>query len=181
MYTATVIGALLFVIILISFVVLAALISFGIHRYVYKLYDDCESKAGRCWVIGFILSAIIMTCFGIYALGAGELKSEFSHSYNIYAIQDTSKIEGSRYYVKENMEYLHLADYNDGKRMYSVPNDKSYIVENDNVQPHIEVYKKAMVNPNIFTKYTVEILEYEYKIVVPKLTLEESFKIDLKK
>jgi hypothetical protein len=156
-------------------------ISIWVHRYIFKLKDEDENKAGVCFTTGFIVSAIITIFLFNYAFGFGDLKSELSYSYNIYAIQDTSMVEGRRYYFKENMEYFYLADYNDGKKMYSVSSNSSYIVENDATQPHIEVYKKVIANPNAINKYTIDIVECEYKIVVPKQTLEENFKIDLKK
>lgn len=103
-----------------------------------------------------------------------------SYSYNIYAIEDNKNIQGTRYYIETNTSYDYLADYKDGKKQYSVNKNDSYIVEDKETTPHIEVYVAVPKKETWYTKIFLESEDKEYKIIVPEKTLTDNFNIDLK-
>ena len=127
--------------------------------------------------IAMLLPIIIVIFLG------NQLKTEskIDYSYNIYALEDSSKVQGSRYYIQENDMYSYLADYKEGQKKYSVKCDEAYIVEDTNSTPHIDVFDNEYINPNFIERlfYGVKNETTEYKIAVPKKTLSTDFNVDL--
>jgi hypothetical protein len=150
-----------------------------IHRFVFKRRFSEDEDACKAILIGLIASLII----GIltYVLWHPCQSVVRVTSWNIHAIKDTTITKGSRYYFEENMNYFYLADYKDGQKMYSVDKNKSYIVEDDSQVPHIEEYVNTYKNPNRINKFFWDEAVAEYKIVVPKSTMTNEFKIDMEK
>lgn len=130
---------------------------------------------------------IFYTVFMAYTFAGvlmAKTKPVLSHSYNIYALEDSSRIKGRRYYIEEEDRYYYLASYRDGKKMYWVDTDYSYIVESDET-PRVEVYELKYDGNNMIIGFFHEIYLYddyaikEYKIIVPKDTLTDNFNVDL--
>lgn len=110
-------------------------------------------------------------------------KYVYVRQYPICALSDTTQIEGHggmfSYYIKENDVYKYLAKYKDGKKMYSIPTDESYIVEKYNTNPRIEIYERKLDSKNWY--FNFEGTDNEYKIVVPSGSVTNQFNVDLNK
>lgn len=143
---------------------------------IIMLIEELRKQGSINLIIGIAL--IVITIVGIPDV---ELKYQFS--YDIYALEDITTVKGSRYYFEEDFKYYHLARYKDGKKMYAVSRHDSYVVEEDGVHPHIEVYEEEMKTRSKFIKfiYSGIGLEREYKIVVPKGSTTNKYNIDLNK
>lgn len=132
------------------------------------------------WGVAIIM--IIIFLFVFQSTMTVDYELEYSGQYNIYALEDATLIKGNRYYIEDNMKYFYMSDYKDGKKMYTVDKNQSYIVENANIQPHIEVYSPTPKRKTLFASWFIEQNpdSNEYKIIVPKKTVSTNFNVDMK-
>ena len=111
------------------------------------------------------------------------IKTQTVHSYDIpiYAIKDNTQTIIRRYTIQTDSRYYYLSDHKDGKKMYSVSSNDSYIVESDTESPRIEVYKTISNNKIIQFLYNDSSIlsKKEYKFVVPKGSITTDYNVDL--
>jgi len=136
-----------------------------------------DDKCGN-WGIIFFIICVASIDFAFYP---HQKISFYERQYDIYAIEDTTMIKGSRWYFEEDFKYYYFASYKDGKKMYHVDKGDAYIVEVDGVQPHIEVFREQYTSKVIQWIKNGYDLNTEYKIVVPPNTVTNEFNIDMKK
>jgi hypothetical protein len=174
-------GLVLFFVTIIIAAIAGMYLAFAVHRHIYKKKDEDTKHAGKSWALGYIMAVTLWAImFNIVFLFPTELKLD--HSFNIYAIEDSKTVAGSRFYIHQDSKYYYLASYKGGQKEYDVPASQSYAVEDANAKPHIEVFSKQPIKENWVSKHLYEVDSYdsEYKIVVPVKTLSTDFKLDLK-
>jgi len=146
-----------------------------------SLFENDDKKISTNMTSCLISLAICIGSF-IFAIYPHTTEIKYDYSYDIYALEDNATVRGSRWYFEEDFKYYYCASYKDGKKMYYADRNDAYIVEQDNVIPHIEVYKEEYSNKYIGKIKGVGVmLRTEYKIVVPKNTVTNNFNVDLKK
>jgi hypothetical protein len=150
----------------------------GFLALMLLIVSDGEDKGYK---ITNLIIVLIVAAY-IFARPIKELKLDYQ--YNIYALSDNSSVSGGMFYFEQDFKYYHMADYKNGKKMYCVDRDQTYIVEDATATPHIEVYKMKMATNNKFVKFLYSGYDWidkteEYMIVVPQKTVSNEFKVDL--
>lgn len=144
----------------------------------------CCFMSDNYWLLigGLGIVAIVPLTYCMVYREHLKTEYEYSYSYDIYAIEDNIGIKGSRFYFEQEARYYHIADYKGGKKLYNIPASNSYIIEDRNATPHIEVYRSLYQELNWLEKqlYGDGPDFYEYKIVVPEKTVQSKFNVDLK-
>ena len=172
---------------LISCTVISIIVAIAIY-IIYKGNNDFEGKFLEWIFFSFIFCAVI-NMIGISYAYHMPVMDKYSYSYNIYALEDSTSINGSGYrysfFIQENNVYKVITDYRGGKRTINIPSNYAYIIESDKVEPHVEVYSKVPKNQNFITihffVYNDESQRYTYKMYTPKKTITNKFNVDLNK
>lgn len=133
-------------------------------------------------IIGVILMCLSLISIFKIATHKPLTELQLQHTVNIYALEDNFTAKGRIFYFDQDNRYYFLKDYKEGKKMDSISKNNAYIVEMDDTQPRIELYKEVNIGSGILNYlYRNTFLNTEYKIIVPKQTLTKDFNIDMKK
>ena len=170
------------VLLVIGMVLSVLIVDFFIGNFLEKKLNWSDGK-----IILFLLLMAVFSFVLFFVVWPKDpvIAMEYDYSYNIYALEDNMVINGNggrlHFYIEQDMMYYHMANYKDGKKMYAVPKDKSYIVEDKNSNPKIEIYRGK---PAINNWWNSKMYDYsgivEYKIVVPEKTIINEFNINMK-
>lgn len=154
--------------------------------FAHKSEDSPSNKKEKIYALlsfgtfVLLILSIILLFVGLFYTPQKEL--EYSHKIDIYALEDNFTVQGSRWYFEEDDKYYYLSDYKDGKKMYHISKNNSYIVESDETSPSVEVYKEVVKGGKLKQwLFKAQFLGSEYKITVPSKTLTNEFNIDMKK
>lgn len=134
-------------------------------------------------VIAFYFSmVVIMVSISIINDVSESFILEESHSFDIYAIEDSGAYIISRHHVDESDRYYFIRKMNGGYKKGYVSSNKSYIYET-NEQPKIVVYNEMPKKFNKLFKWSSSklgaIQPKEYKVYIPKGSVTTDFNIDL--
>lgn len=96
-----------------------------------------------------IANITIVFILSLFASALVEMKP-YDYSFDIKSLKDNSQIEGefggsifcTRGYIGEKLSYSYLREYEQGEKIEYIPADNTYIKYNDEIQPHITVYKE---------------------------------------
>lgn len=152
----------------------------AIAFFVGSLFESDEKIISKNMLVCTISLVICIGSF-IFMVYPHDTEIKYDYSFDIYALEDNATVKGRRWYFEEDFKYYYLASYKDGKKMYYTDKNDAYIVEQDNVNPHIEVFEEKYKNKYIGKVKDESMLKTEYKIVVPKNTLTNNFNVDMKK
>jgi len=107
-----------------------------------------------------------------------------STEYKIYGMQDNSFIKGKFHfrhgYIDEQMYYTCMRDMNGGKIMVNFPSNRSYIFEEENIEPYAEIYEERYANNIWNILIGGQVSSYKYYIHVNAGTISYDNEIDLK-
>lgn len=147
--------------------------------------------------IHFCLIFLLWIIIGISSIIYASLKpiEQISYSFNINSLQDNlvtkGEIIGTRYSVRGNIDgeikYFYSRTMEYGENINSIPSNVTYIKYDDNVTPHIIVYKNVtnfseLEEKLLFIKYLKKDYLDHYELVVPNGTIETEniYDIDMK-
>lgn len=114
----------------------------------------------------------------------------YSYSFDIYALNDQNRIEGrinrsafsASGYINEEMSYFFIRDGKHGQIMGHIPANMTYIQYDDDVKPHITVYKEKSNIPEWAKKtlfdFGKEMVD-RYEIVAPNGSVVNTYDIDM--
>lgn len=117
----------------------------------------------------------------------------YDYSFNIKALNDNSRIEGefrgstfsSRGYIREELSYSYLREYGQGEKIEHIPADNTYIKYDDEIQPHITVYKERCAPTELmkflfFDDFFNEERVIRYELTVPTGSVQNDvYEIDM--
>lgn len=166
-----------------------SLIYFGIPFafFIFLVVSDVIDDGGSIFNLfcGFMLSIIVflMLLLITMVITVGAEQEYFLKEKNpIYAIESNLSASGNFFLgsgmMSSENKYFYIGDYKDGRKVYHVRQDSSYIVESDE-EPTVEIRKTQFKNkwlrkniPNTRTKM-------EYKFTIPKESIKYDYNIDL--
>lgn len=130
-----------------------------------------------CSFIGLLILTFLFT------LGA-EQEFVFIDKTPIFAIEYSSELSGSFFLgsgsFSSKNEYYYIGEYKGGKKIYNTPQDLSYVLEDNNKSPSVEIqrteFKNSWLQKNIPNMHT----KTEYKFTIPKNSIKYDYNIDLK-
>lgn len=140
---------------------------------------------------GLIVTIIVLvTCF-ILALISDNEEIEVKEPIAIHALIDTQTLDGEYGKalfvgygnISNELKYVYRQDYKDGKKISYTNIDNSYIIESDTEAPCVIetiTYKHCNWLGKIFFKNTVTSQQSEYKFIIPRGSLIEEYKSDMK-
>lgn len=137
-------------------------------------------------------SIVIVVIISFFASLLVEMEP-YDYSFNIKALNDNSRIEGefrgstfsSRGYIREELSYSYLREYEQGEKIEHIPADNTYIKYDDEIQPHITVYKERCAPTELmkflfFEDFFNEERVIRYELTVPTGSVQNDvYEIDM--
>lgn len=136
----------------------------------------------------FIASVISMVYLIFISFFTGdEIVREYSHQFEIQALSDSQAHIVSRYSVDNQHRYYFVRNLDEGKKTGWIKSNDSVLIESDDENPRIEVYREYPKYGKWVTKYILEnekfiansAISKHYKIYIPRGSVTEEFDVDL--
>lgn len=146
----------------------------------YGILDLYTIAAG--FITGF-LSFILMLIFLLILSMLIPQELILKETIYIHAIEYNTGTQGQFFLgsgtVSDNNQYYYITDYKDGKKIYNVSQDTSYIIENNKELPRLEKFEGQFINEWWRKQLPIFLLEEEYKFIIPEGSIKYDYNIDL--
>jgi hypothetical protein len=163
---------------------------FGSRRRKYRNNELSEKPMSwrgmlLCHIIfSFVLGLFIWFLPETIAYNKADLVYEKDYEYAIVGLQDSQQTTftyARRSYLQESMVYYHMYPYNGGKKMGSIPANKTTVYEDGEKKIIVlkAVYKNKWLR-NYFNYPSDESRSRAYELHVPQGTIAEDINIDMK-
>ena len=168
---------------------------FPCREYCEKDYRNLSRGIKSFVFWNLLLNVINITIVFLISFFATALigMEPYNYSFDIKSLKDNNQIEGefrgtvfsTRGYIGEELSYSYLREYEQGEKIEHIPANNTYIKYDDEIQPHITVYKERIA-PTELMKFMLfdEFLDGErvirYELTVPTGTVQNDvYEIDM--
>lgn len=148
-------------------------------------YDEYYEVSGCILggIFGLVVGSVIWFIVGIF--GCFLPTTDTFERKEIYALNDSSKLEGQKYlfsgYIEENLVYRYVEETNRGKHVEEVDMDCGYIKDIDSdSSPYVEIYSSKFKHKWYFLFFMDWNVSQGYSVFyVPEGTVTNEYDVDL--